>query len=105
MSKKVQNYDDCVLRIGNTRVCSLCGKTLQNGEECTCNKFKLFVRNMGLIDTAQNQINHYQDIISELYDRMPIVSYEIGNAVVPVPPTPEPPAEDDNSSNGEGENE
>lgn len=98
MSKKVQTYDDCILRINNTRVCSLCGRTLQDGEECTCNKYKLFVRNMGLIDTAQNQVSHYQNTISELYDRMPVISYEIGNAVVPVPSTSEPPNEEDNSN-------
>lgn len=101
MNKKVQSYEDCILRINNTSICSLCGRTLQNEEDCTCNKFKLFVRNKGLIDTAQNQINHYQDTISELYDRMPVVSYEIGSAVVPVPSTPEPPAEEDNTNEGE----
>lgn len=99
---KITKLEDCVLELNGERKCAFCGAALADGEVCTCNKYKLAVRNFGLIDTAQGQVQHYQDIITELYGRMPEPSYEIRETIVPVPPTPEPPAEDDGGGNAEG---
>ena len=99
---KIASLNDCVLELYGERKCVFCGTTLADGEVCTCNKYKLAVRNFGLIDTAQGQVEHYQQIIADLIARMPEPSYEIREAIVPVPPTPENPAEDDGGENTEG---
>ena len=91
---KIQALDDCVLELNEERKCAFCGTTLADGEVCTCNKYKLAIRNFGLIDTAQGQVEHYQDIIADLMNRMPEPSYEIREAIVPVSPEPETPAEE-----------
>lgn len=95
---KIQSLEECVLVLGNERKCAFCGTTLADGEVCTCNKYKLAVRNFGLIDTAKGQVQHYQNTIAELMGRMPEPSYEIREAIVQIPPTPEPPVEEDNTS-------
>ena len=99
---KITSLNDCVLKLGGERKCAFCGTTLVDGEVCTCNKYKLAVRNFGLIDTAQGQVEHYQQIIADLMDRMPEPSYEIREAIVPVPPAPEP-SNEDNEEPTEGE--
>ena len=101
MANKVRTLEECVLELDGIRKCAFCGTELAEGEVCTCNKYKLVLRNLGLIDKAQEQIDHYQETIDDLYGRMPEPSYEIREAIVPVPPTPEPPAEEDNTNEGE----
>ena len=99
---KITSLNDCVLELDGERKCAFCGTTLADGEVCTCNKYKLAVRNFGYIDVAQRQVEHYQQTIADLYYRMPEPSYEIREAIVPVPTEPEPPIEDDDG-NGSGE--
>lgn len=99
---KVRTLDECVLELDGIRKCAFCGTELAEGEVCTCNNYKLVLRNLHYIEVAQGQINNYQNTINDLYDRMPEPSYEIREAIVAVPPTPEPPAEDDGGENTEG---
>lgn len=84
--KKVTTLDGCVIEVGGKRICTFCGTELADGAVCTCNKYNLVVRNLGLIDTAQGQIDHYQQIadeqrehyqatIDDLMGRMPYPSY------------------------------
>ena len=95
MANKVRSLEECVLELDGIRKCALCGRELAEGEVCTCNKYKLVLRNLHYIEVAQGQVEHYQDIIQSQYDNMPEPSYEIREAIVPVPSEPEPPAEDD----------
>lgn len=101
MANKVRNLDECVLELDGIRKCAFCGTELEEGAVCTCNKYKLVLRNLGLIDKAQEQVDHYKGTIAELYDRMPEPSYEIREAIVAVPPTPEPPIEGGNEGDEE----
>jgi len=94
---------DTVLSLDGIRKCIFCGRELAEHEECTCNKYKLVLRNLYYIGKAQEQIDRYRQTINDLYNRMPEPSYEIREAIVAVPPTPEPPAEDDGGENAEGE--
>lgn len=98
---KITSLNDCVLELDGERKCAFCGTILADGEVCTCNRYKLAVRNFGYIDVAQGQVEHYQQTIADLYDRMPEPSYEIREAIVPVPPTPEPPTEEEEESTEE----
>ena len=98
---KITSLNDCVLELDGERKCAFCGTTLADGEVCTCNKYKLVLRNLHYIEVAQGQVEHYQDIIQGQYDNMPEPSYEIREAIVPVPPALEPPAEEDNTNEGE----
>lgn len=93
MANKVRSLEECVLELDGVRKCAFCGTELKEGEVCTCNKYKLVLRNLGLINKAQEQIDHYQETIDDLYGKMPEPSYEIREAIVAVPPTPEPPAD------------
>ena len=102
MANKVRTLEECVLELDGVRKCAFCGRELAEGEVCTCNKYKLVLRNLYYIEVAQGQVEHFQDIIRGQYDNMPEPSYEIREAIVPVPPTPEPPAEDDGGENTEG---
>lgn len=102
MANKVRNLEECVLELNGIRKCAFCGTKLAEGEVCTCNKYKLVLRNLHYIEVAQGQVEHYQDIIQSQYDNMPEPSYKIREAIVQVPPTPEPPAED-NEDPTEGE--
>lgn len=102
---KITSLNDCVLELDGERKCAFCGTTLADGEVCTCNKYKLAVRNFGYIDVAQGQVEHYQQTIADLYDRMPEPSYEIREAIVQILTTPEPPDEDENSESEEPINE
>jgi hypothetical protein len=76
---------------------------LSEGGVCTCNKYKLVLRNIELIGNANDAIARFENTREEIYGRMPEPSYEIREAIVAVPPTPEPPAEGDggNSDNEE----
>lgn len=98
---KVKTLEECVLELDGIRKCAFCGTELAEGEVCTCNNYKLVLRNLHYIEVAQGQINNYQNTINDLYDRMPEPSYEIREAIVQVPTTPEPPAEEDNTNEGE----
>ena len=100
---KITSLNDCVLELDGERKCAFCGTNLADGEVCTCNKYKLAVRNFGYIDVAQGQVEHYQQTIADLYDRMPEPSYEIREAIVPVPPAPEPPSEEEGGNGDNGE--
>lgn len=102
MADKVRTLEECVLELDGVRRCAFCGKELAEGEVCTCNKYKLVLRNLELIGNANDAIARYENTKEELYGRMPEPSYEIREAIVPVPPTPEPPAEDDGGENTEG---
>lgn len=92
---KVKSLNECILELDGIRKCAFCGKELTDGEVCTCNNYKLVLRNLHYIEVAQGQINNYQVTINELYDRMPEPSYEVREAIVPVPPTPESPDEEE----------
>lgn len=95
---KVKTLEECVLELDGVRKCAFCGRELAEGEVCTCNKYKLVLRNLHYIEVAQGQVEHYQEIIQGQYDNMPEPSYEIREAIVPVPPTSETPSEEDDSS-------
>lgn len=95
---KITSLNDCVLELNGERKCAFCGTSLADGDVCTCNRYKLAIRNFGLIDTAQGQVQHYKQIIADLYGRMPEPSYEIREAIVQIPPTLESPAEDGEQS-------
>lgn len=101
MANKVRNLDECVLELDGIRKCAFCGTELAEGEVCTCNKYKLVLRNLELIGNANDAIARYENTKAELYGRMPEPSYEIREAIVPVPPTQESPAEEDNTNEGE----
>lgn len=84
--EKVTTLEGCIIEVGGKRICTFCGTELADGQVCTCNKYKLVVRNLGLIDNAQSQIEHYQQIadeqrehyqatIDDLMSRMPYPSY------------------------------
>lgn len=98
---KVKTLEECILELDGVRKCAFCGTELAEGEVCTCNKYKLVLRNLHYIEVAQGQVEHYQDIIQSQYDNMPEPSYEIREAIVQVPPTPEPPTEENNTNEGE----
>ena len=102
MVNKVRTLDECVLELDGIRKCAFCGTELAEGEVCTCNKYKLVLRNLELIGNANDAIARYENTKEELYGRMPEPSYEIREAIVAVPPTPEPPAED-NGGNSDNE--
>ena len=102
MANKVRTLDECVLELDGVRKCAFCGRELAEGEVCTCNKYKLVLRNLHYIEVAQGQVEHYQDIIQSQYDNMPEPAFGIREAIVALPPTPEPPAEDDGGENAEG---
>ena len=105
MANKVKTLDECVLELDGIRKCAFCGTELAEGEVCTCNKYKLVLRNLHYIEVAQGQVQHYKDIIQSQYDNMPEPSYEIREAIVAVPPIPEPPDEGENSESEEPINE
>ena len=81
---KVRTLEECVLELDGIRKCAFCGKDLAEGEVCTCNNYKLVLRNLHYIGVAQEQINNYQGTINDLYNRMPEPYYEIREAIVPV---------------------
>lgn len=98
---KVRTLEECVLELDGIRKCAFCGKELSDGEVCTCNKYKLVLRNFGLIDKAQEQINHYQETINDLYGRMPEPNYDIREAIVSIPHSAEPSTEESTDGGGE----
>lgn len=113
---KAKNLNDCVITIGTTNICALCGREIADVDEgCTCNQWASVVRNLGLIDASQSQIDKYQRIADEqranyeaniemLLNRMPEIRFakKSVETVVSLPSTPEPPAEEDG---GNGDNE
>lgn len=92
---KVRTLDECVVELDGVRKCAFCGTELEEGEVCTCNRYKLVLRNLYYIGENQKQVDHYKGSIDELYERMPEPAFGIREAIVALPPTPEPPAEDD----------
>lgn len=98
---KVKTLEECVLELDGIRKCAFCGAELAESEVCTCNKYKLVLRNLHYIEVAQGQVEHYKEIIQSQYDNMPEPSYEIREAIVQIPLTPEPPAEEDNNNEEE----
>lgn len=95
---KVKTLEECVLELNGVRKCAFCGKELAEGEVCTCNNYKLVLRNLHYIEVAQGQVEHYQEIIQNQYNNMPEPSYEIREAIVAVPPSP---TEEDNTNEEE----
>lgn len=104
MANKVRTLEETVLELDGVRKCAFCGRELAEGEVCTCNKYKLVLRNLELIGNANDAIARYENTKEELYGRMPEPSYEIREAIVAVPPTQEPPTEDD-GGNSNSDNE
>lgn len=115
---KVKTKEDAVLHVNGKLYCALCGteiSSIENG--CSCNAWRNMVTNLGYIDAANAQIEkyqriadeqkvHYEEIIETVSARLPEVKFAVEqvDAIVALPSTPEPPAEDDSNS-GEGENE
>ena len=97
---KVKTLEECVLELDGVRKCAFCGTELAEGEVCTCNKYKLVLRNLHYIEVAEGQVEHYQGIIQSQYDNMPEPSYEIREAIVQVSSTSEPPVEEDDNNGG-----
>lgn len=91
---KVRSLEECVLELDGIRKCAFCGKELADGEVCTCNNYKLVLRNLHYIEVAQGQINNYQGTINELYSRMPEPNYGIREAIVSIPHSTEPSSEE-----------
>lgn len=106
---KVRNIEDAVLHVNDKLYCALCGteiSSIENG--CSCNAWRNMVTNLGYIDAAHSQIEkyqriadeqkaHYEEIIETVSARLPETRFEVEkvDAIVALPPTPEPPAEDD----------
>jgi hypothetical protein len=90
MANKVRTIEECVLELDGIRKCAFCGRELAEGEVCTCNKYKLVLRNLELIGNANDAIARYENTKEELYGRMPEPSYEIREAIVAVPLSEEP---------------
>ena len=96
---KVKTLEECVLELNGIRKCAFCGTELAEGEVCTCNKYKLVLRNLHYIDVAQGQVEYYQSIIQSQYDNMPEPSYEIREAIVQV----QQPTEDNGTDSEQNE--
>jgi len=98
---RIQTLEDCVLTLDGQRICAFCGATLADGEMCTCNRMNSAIYNFSQIDGYNARITEYQGRVEQILANMPAPRYEIREAIVPVPPTPEPPAEEDNTNEGE----
>ena len=112
---KVKSLNDAILSANGKLYCALCGteiSSIENG--CSCNAWTNMVTNLGYIDAAHSQIEkyqriadeqkvHYEEIIETVSARLPETRFEVEkvDAIVAVPPTPEPPAEEDNTNEGE----
>lgn len=112
---KVRSIEDAVLHVNDKLYCALCGteiSSIENG--CSCNAWANMVTNLGYIDAANSQIAkyqriadeqkvHYEEIIETVSARLPETRFEVEkvDAIVPVPPTPEPPTEDNETGGGE----
>lgn len=106
---KVKGKKDAVLSVNGKLYCAFCKTEISSVENgCSCNTWANMVTNLGYIDTANAQIEkyqkiadeqkaHYEEIIETVSARLPETCFEVEkvDAIVPVPPTPEPPAEDD----------
>ena len=112
---KVCSIEDAVLHANDKLYCALCGteiSSIENG--CSCNAWTNMVTNLGYIDAAHSQIEkyqriadeqkaHYEEIIETVSARLPETRFEVEkvDAIVAVPPTPEPPAEEGGGGSGE----
>ena len=99
---KIEKLDDCVLTLNGERICAFCGAALADGEVCTCNRMNSAIYNFSQIDGYNTRIADYQGRVQQILANMPAPRFEIREAIVAAPPTPEPPAEDDGGENTEG---
>lgn len=113
---KVRNIEDAVLHVNDKLYCALCGTEISSVENgCSCNAWTKMVTNLGYIDAANAQIEkyqriadeqkaHYEEIIETVSARLPETKFAVEqvDSIVLVPPTPEPPNEDDGGENTEG---
>ena len=106
---KVRNLNDAVLHFNGKLYCAICGteiSSIENG--CSCNAWANMVTNLGYIDAANSQIEkyqriadeqkaHYEEVIETVTARLPEIKFAVEQVetIVPVPPKPEPPTEDD----------
>jgi hypothetical protein len=112
---KVRNIEDAVLHVNDKLYCALCGTEISSVENgCSCNAWANMVTNLGYIDAANAQIAkyqriadeqkaHYEEIIETVSARLPETRFEVEkvDAIVAVPPAPEPPTD----GGGEGDEE
>jgi hypothetical protein len=113
---KVEKKADAVLNVNGKLYCAFCKteiSSIENG--CSCNTWANMVTNLGYIDAANAQIEkyqriadeqkaHYEETIKTVSARLPETRFAVEqvDAIVAVPPTPEPPAEDNSGENTEG---
>lgn len=109
ITMKVRKIEDAVLHVNDKLYCALCGTEISSPENgCSCNAWTNMVTNLDYIDTANAQIAkyqriadeqkvHYKEIIETVSARLPETRFEVEkvDAIVPVPPTPEPPSEEE----------
>ena len=112
---KVKKLEDAVLHVNGKLYCAICGTEISSVENgCSCSAWANMVTNLGYIDAANSQIEKYQRIADEqrkhyletietVSARLPEIKFEVEqvDAIVPVPPTPEPPTEDNEESTEE----
>lgn len=106
---KVKKLEDAVLHVNGKLYCAICGTEISSVENgCSCNAWANMITNLGYIDAANAQIEKYQRIADEQREhyletietvsaRLPEIKFEVEqvDAIVPVPPTPESPTEEE----------